>query len=223
MSNQLVDIYLADVEMWTGWDFGLHKQVAIPPPRPTQRPGVDLIVPTITRDSWSGTIELTLAKLNRGQQIDQFYMCGHGQAGEFTIGQKLTSEDDSTIAGFQQFRPFTAIWRTNVYIIGCEVAADGPCHHYLEYCLGDFGERYAMPGYTLLRKLAAAINAPVHGSTLKLPLTSPWPQQLKDWPRLTVGPDGAWVFRGGRVSGWFVHFGSPLSPPPKPPKVRRTY
>jgi hypothetical protein len=71
-----------------------------------------------------------------------------------------------------------------------------------------------MNGYTLLRKLAEAINAPVHGSTVKLPLTTPWPQQLKDWPRLTVGPDGAWVFRGGRITGWFVQFGSPLSPPP---------
>ena len=195
MSNQLADIYLANVDLWTGWNSWTHRQEAIPPPKPTERPGVDLIVPTITRDSWSAAIDLILGSLKRGQQIDRFFMCGHGEGGEFTIGQPLRWWDNSTIAQLQRFRPFTAIWRTNVYIIGCEVAADGPCHHVGHYCVGDFNGQYALKGYTLLRKLAEAINAPVHASTVKLPLTTPWPEQLKDAPRLTVGPDGAWVLK----------------------------
>jgi hypothetical protein len=227
MSNQLVDIYLADVDLWTGWNSWTHRKEAIPPPKPTLRPGVDLIVPTIIRDTWSSTIDIILDQLKPGQQIDHFYMCGHGEGGQFRIGQLLKWKDDSTIALFRQFRPFAPIWRTNVYIIGCEVAADGPCQHsdpvHPDWCLGPFGAQFAMPGYALQRKLAEAIGAPVHGSTVKLPLITPWPDQLKAGPRLTVGPDGAWVLRGGRVTGWFVRFGSPLSPPPEPPKEKMTY
>jgi hypothetical protein len=192
-------------------------QEAIPPP-PKERPGVDLVTPTISLGyTWSAAIDLTLKSLQRGQQIDQFFIAGHGSSGEFTLGQQLTAwRSDSNIAEVQRFRPFTAIWRTNVYIIGCEVAADRPCHHIGGYCIDAFNPKgpYALSGYMLLRKIAEAINAPVHAGTVKLPLTTPWPEQLKDVPRLTVGPDGAWVFRGGRLTGRFVKFGSPFDPPP---------
>jgi hypothetical protein len=93
--------------------------------------------------------------------------------------RKLTWEDDSAIAEFQQLRQFAPVWRTNVYIIGCEVAADGPCQPMLapnekgvmeSYCVGWFSGSTGRPGYQLLRKLADAIDAPVHGSTWRLPL-----------------------------------------------------
>ncbi len=217
MSNQLVDIYLADLAMWNGLGPDGQPGYAVTPPIPERRPGVDLVTPTIQVGySWSLTISLIVDDLESGQQIDKFFMAGHGKAGEVTIGSTLTWRDDSAIAEFQRLRPFAPVWRTNVYIIGCEVAADGPCHTIPvsfggkteQACVGQFSGNTGQPGYKLLRKLADAINAPVHGTTWKLPLSGRWPDQLRHAPRLTVGPGGGWVYRGGFV-GEATRFGSP--------------
>jgi hypothetical protein len=217
MANQLVDIYLADLALWNGLGPGGAPGQAVTPPIPERRSGVDLVVPTIgVGYAWSQTISLILSDLDKGQQIDKFFMAGHGSAGAVTIGRTLTWRDDSTIAEFQRLRPFAPVWRTNVYIIGCEVAADGPCQpmpvnfggKVEQACVGLFSGHTEKPGYQLLRKLADAINAPVHGTTWKLPLDARWPDQLRHAPRLTVGPGGGWVYRGGFV-GEVTRFGSP--------------
>jgi len=62
-----------------------------------------------------------------------------------------------------------------------------------------------MPGYVLLRKLADAINAPVHGTTWRLPIDGRWQDQL-NYSRLTVGPGGGWAFS---PYGKATRFGSP--------------
>jgi hypothetical protein len=217
MPNQLVDIYLADVPFWCGESSGGRLGQAVKPPRPETRPGVDRIEPTIFKPyPWSLTISLILDKLNSGQQIDKFYMAGHGSSGEFEIGTKLRWDNDSAIAEFQKLRPFVPVWRTNVYIIGCEVAADGPCvwmpvrrnGKTEQGCVGVFSGDTKQHGYQLLRKLADAINAPVHGATIKLPLSERWPDQLRYVPALTVGPGGAWTFRAG-FGGAGFRYGSP--------------
>ena len=76
--------------------------------------------------------------------------------------------------------------------------------HHLNLCKGTFSGNTRKPGYLLLRKLADAMLALVHGS--------PWRLEIGGWERplgaarLTVGPGGGWVFSENNVS---TRFGSP--------------
>jgi hypothetical protein len=76
----------------------------------------------------------------------------------------------------------------------------------LPLCVGQFSGNTKMAGYTLLRKLADAINARVHGSTWKLPIDGGWKNPLGA-ARLTVGPGGGWVYSAYGMGT--KRFGSP--------------
>jgi len=213
----VVDVYLANINVWNGLgNSGL--QVAPVPNRPGNRADgdgkpIDNVVPVISLgQSWSSVISDLVGKLNDGQQIDRLMMMGHGRAGEITIGQTLVFSNDADIAEFRKLRKFTRIYRTNVYLVGCECAADGPCipgppvlfnGQMRSFCVGTFSGNTGKPGYLLLRKLADAMNAPAHAS--------PWSLELGPWTiprgvaRLTVGPGGGWVFSPG--NGVTTRFG----------------
>jgi hypothetical protein len=217
---KVVDVYLANLTVWNGLgSSGL--QVAPVPNRPENRVDgdgkpIDNVVPVVSLgQSWSSVTSNLVGKLNDGQEIDRLMMMGHGRAGEILIGKTLAFSNDADIAEFQRLRKFTRIWRTNVYLVGCECAADGPCvpgppsvmvnGQLRSLCMGVFSGNTGRPGYLLLRKLADAMNAPVHAS--------PWSLELGPWrippavARLTVGPGGGWVFSPG--NGVTTRFGSP--------------
>src|SRR5262249_5974764 len=124
-----VNVYLADLDMWNGLRDG--KPGAAPkPPQPPPTADRRNVTPTIgVGYSWSLTIDKIVDELEKGELIHRLYMMGHGgkKGGEFTIGRPLRWDDDAAIKEFRRLVPFTACWLTNVYILGCEAAADGPC------------------------------------------------------------------------------------------------
>lgn len=203
MAKAWADVYLADEAMWNGLDrFG--RPTIVTPQVPPEAKNADRVIPFIAmRQSWPSIIDKVIDELDKNHKIHRLYMCGHGTAGGFCVGSDLTVRDDKSIAEFKRLRRFTAPWLTNVYIIGCEVAAEGPCqvrplklpdgHVIQAACLGPFTGQLHKPGYQLMLKLADVLEAPVHASPWKLAIRTAWDAQLR-MAKLTVGPGGGWVY-----------------------------
>jgi hypothetical protein len=218
MAKPHADVYLADEWVWNGLGPSGRPGGADRPPQPTQRQEADLVVPYVgMNQSWSETVGKVIAELKARQLIARLYLMGHGAAGEITVGSRLRWDDDRSIAEFRRLRPSAAAYLTNVYLVGCEAAADGPCVPQTlrlgesgavktlpGVCLGQFSGSTSKPWYQLLRKLADAIVAPVSGSTWKLAIGDGWKLGAA---HLTVGPGGGWCYRAINEQG--ARFGSP--------------
>jgi hypothetical protein len=216
MANSSADVYLANTDVWSG--VGAGGGTADKPPIPKSRPDIDVVIPTIVPGlSWSDTIGKVLGEVTPPKRIDRLFLMGHGAPGAVKIGSDLRWNNDSAIAEFKRLRPIASISSTNVYIVGCGSAAEGPCivgpltftpaggsRQTLNVCMGPFTGDVTKPGYQLLRKLADAINAPVSGSTWDLAIKDGWEMGAA---RLTVGPGGAWTYRA--INQQAVRYGSP--------------
>jgi hypothetical protein len=213
---KVVDIYCADLWMWSGTPNGPYGSVRAPVPSPPPtRPDTRNIVPTIgVPQRWSATISDILSDLKRGDCIGRFFMLGHGsdgtggpdgQGGQFRVGEMVKWYDDGKIAEFQRLRPFTSEGITYAHILGCMAAADGACikapmqtpQGIRMGCFGNFASNTGGHGYQLLSKLAWALGAPVTGTTQSIPISlavgNSWEQKFNG--KLTVGPEGGWSYQ----------------------------
>ncbi|MCK8787790.1 hypothetical protein M0638_25880 [Roseomonas sp. NAR14] len=217
-SERRVDVYLADEWMWIGTVNG-RAGAALPLSPPVRRQGMEApIVPFIAiGQSWADTIGKVVGALGREQAIEKLFIAGHGAGGEVTVGTRLRAGDDAAIGQFRRLRPFVRSWLTHAAIIGCEVAADGPAgpgtvpvqeggkvRQVPVAFKGQFSGDTSKPGYTLLRKLADALEAPVSGSPWRLAIADGW---TLGGAKLTVGPGGGWVYSA--IDAPATRFGSP--------------
>jgi hypothetical protein len=223
MALTLVDVYCADEWMWNGLSNGRFGTQVMPGPPPTCSRTRNSVPFIGFNQDWSTTIDKILKDLNRGDCIRRFFLMGHGsdgsggangQGGQFTVGETVRWDSDDAINEFCRLSPFTSEAITYVHLLSCQAAADGACvqgkAHFagqglVDVCVGVFSGSTGGHGYQLLRKLAAAIDAPVSGSTINLPIGLGWDQWFP--AKLTVGPDGSWAYRAFNAKA--VRFGSP--------------
>lgn len=205
-----VELLVADESTW------LQFMRVSPGWKPPTTPGLDTRTPFIAdRQSWSATIAAILKTLKQGEKIHYLRIMGHGSSGQVTCGSTLRFNDLSAIAEFKKLEPYCSTAMTRLQIVGCEVAAEGPClpgtiigvQTPQPICMGPFTGNTSMPGYLLLRRLASTISAPAIGS--------PWKQAMVDgWEvrgaRLTVGPEGHWTYDPKGANGQTkMVFGAP--------------
>jgi hypothetical protein len=227
MGTRKVEVLLADEPTWNQFTSVVKKETGRDW-RPPGRDGFRTVTPFVAKgQSWKKTIDKIIDELDAKQdQIRYLRIMAHGPRqdgstglGFFDCGVPLRYDDLSSINEFQRLRRFCVVWATNVYISGCQVAAEGPCQTGFVQsggqkvgglCLGPFTGDTSKPGYLLMRRLADALNAPVHGS--------PWMQAFMSnadgWKvegaKLTVGPGGGWVYDPAGANGDFkTVFGSP--------------